>query len=121
MIAEAQAHRPWHYDVLIGDYRAAFGSDKVILLPYELLRQDPARFAGEIERRLGLDPGPILEDRANRALSPVEPPGIPACRGRRGEFPSSAAKRRAGWFALRFATGSGPRSPRCSACIPSRW
>lgn len=73
LIADAQDGAAWHYDRLIALYRAAFGADRVILLPWELLRDDPAAFAGAIEARLGLDPGPPLPGRRyNPSLSPVE-------------------------------------------------
>jgi hypothetical protein len=68
---KAEAADMWHYDHLIGIYRAAF-SGRVIILPYELLRDDPAAFVGELERRLGLDPAPMPLDRVYPALSGVE-------------------------------------------------
>lgn len=61
----------WNYDYLIGLYRAAFG-ERLIVLPYELLRDDPDAFARELEGRLGLDHFPIPRERPNEALSPVE-------------------------------------------------
>jgi len=72
LAAQASAHGPWDYDSLIAAYRAAFGAGNVLLLPYELLQEDSARFLGEIEERLGLDAGPAAEERINAALSPVE-------------------------------------------------
>lgn len=72
LASQALIHGPWDYDSLIAAYRAAFGAGNVLLLPYELLKDDSARFLGEIERRLGLDPGPVAQDRANASLSPVE-------------------------------------------------
>ena len=61
----------WNYDYLIGLYRAAFG-ERLIVLPYELLRDDPDAFARELERRLELDHFPIPRERPNESLSPVE-------------------------------------------------
>lgn len=61
----------WNYDALVALYRRAFG-DRLIVLPYELLRDRPDRFLSEIERRLGVDPFPPLEERPNAALSPAE-------------------------------------------------
>lgn len=61
----------WNYDYLIGLYRAAFG-DRLIVLPYELLRDDPDGFARELEGRLGLEHFPIPRERPNESLSPVE-------------------------------------------------
>jgi hypothetical protein len=72
LVADAQESAAWHYDHLIGLYRSAFGADKVIVLPWELLRDDPAAFAGAIERRLGLRPGPLPDRRYNPSLSGEE-------------------------------------------------
>jgi hypothetical protein len=72
LIADAQDADAWHYDRLIGLYRAAFGADHVVVLPWELLRDDPAAFAAAIERRLGLDPGPLPGHRYNPSLSATE-------------------------------------------------
>ncbi len=63
---------PWGYDALIGAYRARFGADKVILVPFELLQEDPGRFLAEIGRRLGLDPMPFERPPDNIAASPAE-------------------------------------------------
>ncbi|MDQ4086670.1 MAG: sulfotransferase [Pseudomonadota bacterium] len=61
----------WNYDYLIGLYRAAFG-DRLIVLPYELLRDDAGAFFAELEKRLGLDPFAPPAERPNASLSPVE-------------------------------------------------
>jgi hypothetical protein len=61
----------WNYDALIGLYEAAFG-DGLIVLPYELLRDDPAAFTGELERRLGLGPAAPGPERLNPSLSPID-------------------------------------------------
>lgn len=66
-----QGRHAWHYDSLIGLYEAAFG-DGLIVMPYELLRDDPARFAAEIERRLGLSHIPPFAEPLNPSLSPEE-------------------------------------------------
>ena len=69
---------PWCYNGLIGRYRTAFGRDKVIVLPFELLRDDPQRFLGEIERRLGLDRFAFVSPPANVSASPAELAWYPA-------------------------------------------
>jgi hypothetical protein len=60
------------YDGVVALYEHAFGRDRVIVLPFELLRDDPAAFVGELEARLGLEPGaaPLPEIR-NPGLSPA--------------------------------------------------
>lgn len=63
---------PWDYDAVIGLYRSAFGADRVIVLPYELLRDDQSRFLRSLEARLGIGPfdGPM--GRVNPSLSEAE-------------------------------------------------
>lgn len=61
----------WNYDALVALYRRAFG-DRLIVLPYELLRDSPERFLREIESGLGVDSFPPLEEKLNAALSPAE-------------------------------------------------
>jgi hypothetical protein len=59
------------YDQLIRTYRAAFG-DRLLVLPYELLRDDPDAFFGRLQRRLDLTtPGP-MPGRENPSLSGAE-------------------------------------------------
>jgi hypothetical protein len=63
---------PWQYDELIGLYRGTFGADRVIVLPFELLRDAPDRFLGELERRLGLDHFPYSSPPVNVGASAAE-------------------------------------------------
>lgn len=72
LMDDAREARAWDYDRLIRLYRGAFGTDRTIVLPYEALRDDPARFLRMVEGRLGLDPGPVPQHRVNESLSPVE-------------------------------------------------
>ncbi|HEV2814494.1 MAG TPA: hypothetical protein VGW10_14660 [Solirubrobacteraceae bacterium] len=60
------------YDAVVALYEEAFGRERVIVLPFELLREDPAAFVGALEARLGLRPGtaPPLEVR-NPSLTPA--------------------------------------------------
>jgi hypothetical protein len=62
----------WHYDFLIALYERAFGAENVIVLPYELLRDDPDAFTDTLSTRLGIDPHPPSRERVNESLSPVE-------------------------------------------------
>jgi hypothetical protein len=61
----------WDYDHLIALYRAAFPG-RVILLPYELLRDDPAAFTAALAGRLGVAPRDPPAAPANVGLSPIE-------------------------------------------------
>lgn len=72
LIAQPPVEGPWDYDFVVALYRQAFGDDKVMVLPYELLRDDAERFLGTIEAWLGLSPCRIPPDRVNTSLSPVE-------------------------------------------------
>jgi hypothetical protein len=63
--------RTWDYDRIVRLYRGTFG-DRLIVLPYELLRDDSVGFVRLIEDRLGLDHHPPPRGRANESLSPVE-------------------------------------------------
>jgi hypothetical protein len=60
------------YDHLISLYQQAFGGDRLLILPYELLRDDPNAFIGELESWLGLDHVPPYPGRVNAAISSQE-------------------------------------------------
>ncbi len=62
----------WHYDFLIDAYRRAFGTENVIVMPYELLRDDADAFIETLAARLGIEPGYASRDRVNESLSPAE-------------------------------------------------
>jgi hypothetical protein len=71
---DEEAHDPdqfWNYDRIIELYEEAFG-DRLIVLPYELLRDDPEAFTAEIERRLGLDHCPVPAVRTNPSFTPEQ-------------------------------------------------
>jgi len=57
---------------LVRLYSAAFGEANVILLPYELLRDNRRGFIALLEERLGLDHHDIDPGRLNASLSPHE-------------------------------------------------
>jgi len=60
------------YDHVIALYQRAFGADQVLILPYELLRDDPVAFVRELESWLGLDHFPPNLHRVNTAISSHE-------------------------------------------------
>jgi len=62
---------PWDYDHLVGAYRNAFGAENVIVLPYELLRDDPDEFTRCIALRLDIDHVAVPRQRINESLSPA--------------------------------------------------
>jgi hypothetical protein len=62
----------YHYDRLIGEYQRAFGAENVILMPFELLRDDADAFIKTISARLGVEPIAAPATRINEGISPVE-------------------------------------------------
>jgi hypothetical protein len=60
------------YDATIALYRETFGAEHVLVLPYELLRDDPLAFVATLEDRLGIERSGIAPPRVNTALSEAE-------------------------------------------------
>jgi hypothetical protein len=60
-----------NYDRVIRLYSAAF-PERLIVLPYELLRDDGEAFIRALEARLGLDHAPFRPEPVNPSLSPAE-------------------------------------------------
>ena len=63
---------PWDYDRFITCYRRRFGAENVIVMPFELLRDDPVRFTALLEKRLRLGRHLPQPTRVNPALSSIE-------------------------------------------------
>jgi hypothetical protein len=61
----------WDYDRIVRLYRAAFDG-RVIVLPYELLRDSPSRFTGALCKQLDMPPFDPPAERSNPAIGPVE-------------------------------------------------
>lgn len=68
--SDHHAFGKWDYDRVVGCYEAAFPG-QVIVLPYELLRDNPEEFIGSLEGRFGLDHVP-LAGVINESLSAAE-------------------------------------------------
>jgi hypothetical protein len=62
----------YDFDYLIRLYGEAFGAENLIVLPYELLREDQAGFLAVLEERLGLAHAEFELGRVNPSLSPEE-------------------------------------------------
>jgi hypothetical protein len=60
------------YDAALRLYADTFGAENVVVLPYELLRDDPRRFLARLEQRLDLEPRPEQAPWLNRSLSGAE-------------------------------------------------
>jgi hypothetical protein len=66
------ARHYYDYDYLIGLYAEAFGEENVLVMPYELLRDDQGRFLAVLEERLGVGHAEVELGRVNPSLSPEE-------------------------------------------------
>jgi hypothetical protein len=66
------AHHYYDYDYMIRLYSEAFGEANLIVMPYELLRDDTDRFLAVLEERLGVGHAEIKLGRLNPSLSPEE-------------------------------------------------
>ena len=101
LIGNAQAENPWDYDRLVAMYRRCFGADKVMVLPWELLRDRPDDFVRQIEQRFGLDHQPPPPQRVNSSLTPAEMRWYPRLSALIGRAPVGERGRKA--LARRFA------------------
>lgn len=59
------------YDSVVSLYERTFGEEAVIVLPYELMREDPSAFVAVLEGRLGLESQGISLPALNPSLSPA--------------------------------------------------
>ena len=59
------------YDAVVSLYERTFGEEAVIVLPYELMRDDPSAFVAALEGRLGVEPQGIPLPSLNPSLSPA--------------------------------------------------
>jgi len=119
------AANQFDFDYLVRLYTDAFGADNVVVLPYELLRDDRDRFLGVIEERLGLDHFEIELGRMNPSLTaeelywyPVISRTVLAVVSRLGR---GSARRAFNWYA-RFTFGNrlSPLVRLLSALYPDR-
>lgn len=81
------------YDRFVRLYRARFG-DRVIVLPYELLRDDPHCFLSQITSALGLDAGPAGLTVANSSLTDAELEWYPRLSDKIARLPIPAVRKR---------------------------
>jgi hypothetical protein len=73
LIAALTRARLWDYDAFTDLYAKAFGAENVIVVPYELLRDDSGAFLRAVEERLGLEHfAGYRDERFNPSLSAVE-------------------------------------------------
>jgi len=94
------------------EYRAAFGADHVVILPYELLRDHPRAFFDALAARLGIAAHDAPSGRSNRSLSPVELAWYPHLAEQIDRWPLPGfVKRRARRRLARFAFGNRLERP----------
>jgi hypothetical protein len=60
------------YDAAVSLYERVFGPENVLVMPYELLRDDPAEFVRQMEDRFGIRSSSAVPPRANVTISPAE-------------------------------------------------
>lgn len=64
LLAQAEAGTDvFHVDAAVEAYAEGFGEERLLVLPYELLRDSPDAFLGAIEARLGIRPAPVPSNR----------------------------------------------------------
>lgn len=97
------------YDYLIGLYVEAFGAENVIVLPYELLRDDEPRFLATLEARLGVRHVEVEIGQVNPSLTPEELYWYPrmsrAVYAAAGRLPSPVRSRLLGAYGRRVFQG----------------
>jgi hypothetical protein len=94
------------------EYRAAFGADRVTILPYELLRDHPRAFFDALAARLGIAAHDPPSGHPNRSLSPVELAWYPRLAALIDRWPlPGLVKRRARRRLARFAFTNGLERP----------
>lgn len=126
-----QAAHSLNYNFLIEIYRRKFG-ERLIILPYELLRDDPVAFLRQLESRLGLDRFDAPVDKIHASFSPVELRWYPRIsrivravpgskRVKHKIFAWYVRSMRAGWWALpiRVAQKIYPATPLTIDMVPA--
>lgn len=97
----------YDFDYLIRLYAASFGRENLIVLPYELLRDDQPRFVRLLEARLALEHVELDLGRVNASLSPEELYWYPlisrAALGLASCLGSGRRERAFDWYARRTA------------------
>lgn len=66
------ARHYYDYDYLLQLYGDAFGEENLVVMPYELLRDDQEKFLRALEASLGLSHAEVRLGRVNPSLSPEE-------------------------------------------------
>lgn len=90
----------WDYDHVIRLYEETFGAANLLVLPYELLRDDVQVFCRAIEQSLGLDPGPVSRAPLNPAIGGASLAWYPHLTRRLGWLRRGSIIRRLYWRAI---------------------
>ena len=95
----------YDFDYFVGLYAGAFGEENVVVVPFELLRDDQAAFLAVLEERLGLRHHEVTLDRPNPSLSWAElywyPTISKAVSGTISRVGRSRCGRAYGWYTSR--------------------
>jgi len=90
------------YDYLIDLYSQAFGEENLLILPYELLRDDQSQFLTTLQQMLDVEPVKIELGRVNESLSPQELYWYPvisrAVSGATSRLGSARSQRAYSWY-----------------------
>lgn len=106
----------FHFDRVIEMYERSAGPDRVLVLPYELLRDDPEGFLQRIEDRFRLDRHRPDLGRVNPRLSPLEMDGLPRVAQMIARLPGAALR-----GAIQDAYVRGARNGMVKRLLPRRW
>jgi len=60
------------YDAVVSLYERVFGPERVLVMPYELLRDDPGEFVRQLEERFGVGNSGRIPERLRVSISPAE-------------------------------------------------
>jgi hypothetical protein len=60
------------YDAVVALYERVFGPERVLVMPYELFRDDPGEFLRQLEEAFGIGSYGRIPERVNVAISPAE-------------------------------------------------
>jgi sulfotransferase family protein len=119
----------FEYHLMIGYYQKLFGADRVLVLPFEMLKQDAVAFVGEIQKFAGLPaPTEVPSSRDNVALAAAAVSIVRYVNilfrmvGIGTVFAGPIADKRSRRIRLGIIRALGPRLPkRWSRRIEDRW
>jgi hypothetical protein len=70
--SENDVEATFDYDAVVSLYERVFGPERVLVMPYELLRDDPGEFVRQLEERFGVGNSGRIPERLRVSISPAE-------------------------------------------------